>query len=127
MKLEVVKVSVTDVDRARDFYAEQLGFNLDMDREVPGGMRIVQLTPPGSGCSIQLVKGDERLDGLTLVASDIVAVHAELTKLGAPVGDVIHYEDGEQVPGYSDEPWSSMVFFADPDGNKWIVQERPAS
>jgi catechol 2,3-dioxygenase-like lactoylglutathione lyase family enzyme len=126
MKLEVVQVPVSDVDRARDFYREQLGFNLDMDQVVPGGMRIVQLTPPGSGCSIQLVQGGEPLSGLTLVVSDIVAVHAELTKLGAPLSDVIHYEDGKQVPGYSDEPWSSMTFFADPDGNKWIMQERPA-
>jgi catechol 2,3-dioxygenase-like lactoylglutathione lyase family enzyme len=127
MKLEVVQVRVSDVDRARDFYTEQLGFNLDIDRVVPGGMRVVQLTPPGSGCSIQLVGGGgEPLGGLTLVVSDIVAVHAELTKLGAPLSDVIHYEDGKQVPGHSDEPWSTMTFFADPDGNKWIMQERPA-
>jgi catechol 2,3-dioxygenase-like lactoylglutathione lyase family enzyme len=125
MKLEVVQVPVSDVDRARDFYTEQLGFNLDIDRVVPGGMRIVQLTPPGSGCSIHLVQGGEPLGGLTLVVSDIVTVHAQLTKLGAPLGDVIHYEDGKQVPGYSDQPWSSMAFFADPDGNKWIMQERP--
>lgn len=126
MKLEVVQVPVSDVDRARDFYSEQLGFNVDVDRVVPGGMRIVQLTPPGSGCSIQLVEGGEAQRGLTLVVSDIVGVHAELTKLGAPLSDVIHFENGEQVPGHSDEPWSTMAFFADPDGNKWIMQERPA-
>ncbi|MEO6703602.1 MAG: VOC family protein [Jatrophihabitantaceae bacterium] len=126
MKLEVVRVSVSDVDRARDFYAEQLGFNLDIDRVVPGGIRIVQLTPPGSGCSIKLAEGGEPVSELTLVVSDVVAVHAELTRLGAPVSNVIHYEDGEQVPGYSDEPWSSMVFISDPDGNRWTVQERPA-
>lgn len=126
MKLEVVQVPVSDVDRARDFYNEQLGFNVDVDREVPGGMRVVQLTPPGSGCSIHLVGGGEPLRGLTLVVSDIVAVHAELAKLGAPVSDVIHFENGKQVPGHSGEPWSTMVFFADPDGNQWIVQERPA-
>ncbi len=126
MKLEVVQVSVSDVDRARDFYSEQLGFNVDVDTVVPGGMRVVQLTPPGSGCSIQLVGGGEPQRGLTLVVSDIVAVHAELTKLGAPLSDVVHFEDGKQVPGRSDEPWSTMVFFTDSDGNKWIVQERPA-
>jgi catechol 2,3-dioxygenase-like lactoylglutathione lyase family enzyme len=127
MKLEVVQVPVTDVDRARDFYREQLGFNVDVDRVVPGGMRVVQLTPPGSGCSIQLVEGGEPQRGLTLVVPDIVAMHAELTKLGAPLSDVIHFEDGKQVPGHSDEPWSTMVFFTDPDGNNWIVQERPAA
>ena len=126
MKLEVVQVTVADVDRARDFYRERLGFNLDVDRVVPGGMRVVQLTPPGSGCSIHLVEGGEPQRGLTLVVSDIVAVHAELTRLGAPLSDVIHFEDGKQVPGHSDEPWSTMVFFADPDGNNWIMQERPA-
>jgi catechol 2,3-dioxygenase-like lactoylglutathione lyase family enzyme len=126
MKLEAVQLSVSDVDRARDFYAERLGFHLDIDRVVPGGMRIVQLTPPGSGCSIKLAEGGEPQEGLTLVVSDIVAVHAELTKLGAPLGDVVHFEDGKPVPGYSDEPWSSMVFFADPDGNKWSVQQIPA-
>jgi catechol 2,3-dioxygenase-like lactoylglutathione lyase family enzyme len=126
MKLEVVQVPVSDVDRARDFYSEQLGFNVDVDRVVPGGMRVVQLTPPGSGCSIQLVEGREAQRGLTLVVSDIVAVHAELTKLGAPLSDVIHFEDGKQVPGHSDEPWSTMAFFTDLDGNQWIMQERPA-
>jgi catechol 2,3-dioxygenase-like lactoylglutathione lyase family enzyme len=126
MKLEVVQVPVSDVDRARDFYSEQLGFNVDVDRVVPGGMRVVQLTPPGSGCSIQLVEGREAQRGLTLVVSDIVAVHAELTMLGAPLSDVIHFEDGKQMPGHSDEPWSTMVFFTDLDGNKWIMQERPA-
>jgi catechol 2,3-dioxygenase-like lactoylglutathione lyase family enzyme len=126
MKLEVVQVPVSDVDRARDFYSGQLGFNVDVDRVVPGGMRVVQLTPPGSGCSIQLVEGGEPHRGLTLVVSDIVAVHAELAKLGAPLSDVVHFEDGKQVPGHSDEPWSTMIFFTDPDGNKWIMQERPA-
>jgi catechol 2,3-dioxygenase-like lactoylglutathione lyase family enzyme len=126
MKLESVQVPVSDLDRARDFYRGQLGFSLDVDRVVPGGMRILQLTPPGSGCSIQLVAGGEPQRGLTLAVSDIVAVHAELTRLGAPLGDVVHFEDGRPVPGYSDEPWSTMVFFADLDGNQWIVQERPA-
>jgi catechol 2,3-dioxygenase-like lactoylglutathione lyase family enzyme len=127
MKIEVVQLPVSDVDRARDFYSKQLGFNLDVDRVVPGGMRIVQLTPPGSGCSIQLVGGSgEPLPGLTLFVSDVVAVHAELTRLGAPVGEVIHYEDGKQMPGHGEEPWSTMAFVSDPDGNHWTIQERPA-
>jgi catechol 2,3-dioxygenase-like lactoylglutathione lyase family enzyme len=127
MKIEAVQVPVSDVDRAKDFYSNQLGFNVDIDMVVPGGMRIVQLTPPGSGCSIHLAEGGgEPLRGVTLVVADVVAAHAELTRLGAPLSDVVHYENGVQVPGHSDEPWSTMVFFTDPDGNKWIMQERPA-
>jgi catechol 2,3-dioxygenase-like lactoylglutathione lyase family enzyme len=128
MKIEVVQVPVSDVDRAKDFYGKRLGFNVDVDRVVPGGMRIVQLTPPGSGCSIHLVGGGgQPLRGLTLVVPDVMAAHAELTMLGAPLSEVIHYENGVQVPGRSDEPWSTMTFFSDPDGNYWIIQERPAA
>ena len=128
MKIEVVQVSVSDVDRAKDFYSRQLGFNVDIDMVVPGDMRIVQLTPPGSGCSIHLVAGGgEPQRGLTLVVPDVVAAHAELTRLGAPLGEVVHYENGVQVPGRGDEPWSTMTFFSDPDGNNWIIQERPTA
>ncbi len=128
MNIEVVQVCVSDVDRAKDFYSRQLGFTVDVDRVVPGDMRIVQLTPPGSGCSIQLVGGGgEPQRGLTLVVSDVVGVHAELTRLGAPLSEVVHYENGVQVPGRSGEPWSTMAFFSDPDGNHWIIQERPAA
>jgi catechol 2,3-dioxygenase-like lactoylglutathione lyase family enzyme len=127
MKIEVVPVSVSDVDRAKDFYSKQLGFNVDLDRVIPGGMRIVQLTPPGSGCSIHLVTGGKPLRGLTLVVPDVVATHAELTRLGAPLSEVVHYENGVQVPGRSDEPWSTMAFFSDPDDNYWVIQERPAA
>jgi catechol 2,3-dioxygenase-like lactoylglutathione lyase family enzyme len=128
MKIEVVQVPVSDVDRAKDFYSQQLGFNVDIDRVVPGGMRIVQLTPAGSGCSIHLVGGGgEPLRGLTLVVPDVMVAHAELTKLGAPLSEVVHYENGVQVPGRSNEPWSTMTFFADHDENSWIIQERPAA
>jgi catechol 2,3-dioxygenase-like lactoylglutathione lyase family enzyme len=128
MKIEVVQVPVSDVDRAKHFYSKQLGFNVDVDRVVPGGRRIVQLTPPGSGCSIHLAGGGgEPLRGLTLVVPDVMAAHAELTILGAPLSEVVHYENGVQVPGRSDEPWSTMTFFSDPDGNYWIIQERPAA
>ena len=128
MNIEVVQVPVSDVDLAKDFYSKQLGFNVTVDTVVPGGMRIVQLTPPGSGCSIHLVGGGgEPQRGLTLVVPDVMAAHAELTKLGAPLSEVVHYENGVQVPGRSDEPWSTMTFFADPDGNSWIIQERPAA
>ena len=128
MNIEVVQVPVSDVDLAKDFYSKQLGFNVTVDMVVPGGIRIVQLTPPGSGCSIHLVGGGgEPQRGLTLVVPDVMAAHAELTKLGAPLSEVVHYENGVQVPGRSDEPWSTMTFFADPDGNSWIIQERPAA
>jgi catechol 2,3-dioxygenase-like lactoylglutathione lyase family enzyme len=128
MRIEVVQVPVADVDRAKDFYSNQFGFGVDVDRVVPGGMRVVQLTPPGSGCSIHLVgDGGEPLRGLTLVVPDVVAVHAELTRLGAPLSEVVQYENGVQVPGRSDEPWSTMTFVSDPDGNRWIIQERPAA
>lgn len=128
MSIEVVQVCVSDVDRARDFYREQLGFTVDVDRVVPGGMRIVQLTPPGSGCSIQLVTGEGGPQrGLSLVVPDVVAAHAELTGRGAPLGEVVHFENGVRVPGRSNEPWSTMTFFSDPDSNFWIIQERPAT
>ena len=128
MKIEVVQVPVADVDRAKDFYSRRLGFTVDVDTVVPGGERVVQLTPPGSGCSIHLAGGGSgQLPGLTLVVADVVATHAELTRLGAPLSEVVHYENGVQVPGRSDEPWSTMAFFSDPDGNSWIIQERPAA
>ena len=128
MKIEVVQVCVSDVDRARDFYRDRLGFAVDVDRAVPDGMRIVQLTPPGSGGSIQLVTADGGPQrGLTLVVPDVVAAHAELTGRGAPLSEVVHFENGVQVPGRSDEPWSTMTFFSDPDSNFWIIQERPAA
>ncbi|MGH4035736.1 VOC family protein [Actinomycetota bacterium Odt1-20B] len=129
MKIEVIQVPVSDVDRAKDFYSKQLGFAVDLDRVVPGGMRVCQLTPPGSGCSIQLVAGggaSERGLTVTVVVPDVVAIHAELTGRGAPLADVVHYENGVQVPGPGAGPWSTMTFFSDPDGNQWIVQERPA-
>ena len=126
MNLEVVPVPVSDLDRAKDFYSGRLGFAVDVDRVASEGRRVVQLTPPGSGCSIHLVGGGVPLRGLTLVVPDILDTHAELTRLGAPVSDVVHLQDGVQVPGRGDEPWSTMAFFADPDGNHWIIQERPA-
>ncbi|MFC4061984.1 VOC family protein [Planomonospora corallina] len=130
-KLEVVPVPVTDVDRAKRFYGEQAGFAVDLDIEVGDGTRVVQLTPPGSDCSIHLNTGitgppPGSLQGLQIVVPDIEAARAELAGRGVPVSPVRHYdEDG----GLADGPggrWNSFVFFADPDGNGWVLQERPA-
>jgi catechol 2,3-dioxygenase-like lactoylglutathione lyase family enzyme len=129
-KLEVMPVPVTDVDRARDFYRDKLGFNVDLDQQISNDFRIVQLTPAGSGCSIHLVttKGlpAGSLKGQILVVDDIEAAHAELAERGAETSEVVHFEGGEQVPGKGGR-WNSFVFFKDPDGNEWALQERPSA
>ena len=114
-KLELVAVPVTDVDRAKAFYVDQVGFNADHDHRVSDEMRFVQLTPPGSGCSISLGEGITQatpgsVEGLQLVVPDIEAAHAELVERGVDVTDVQHF------------PWGDFVFFSDPDGNGWAVQ-----
>jgi catechol 2,3-dioxygenase-like lactoylglutathione lyase family enzyme len=129
-KLEVVPVPVTDVDRAKRFYAEQVGFVVDLDTRIGDEVRLVQLTPPGSGCSIQLSTGilsmpPGVLEGLQLIVDDIEAARAELVERGVEAGPVQHMEDGEWVEGRGGR-WNSFVFFGDPDGNGWVLQERPA-
>jgi catechol 2,3-dioxygenase-like lactoylglutathione lyase family enzyme len=116
MRLELVAVPVSDVDRARDFYSEQAGFNLDHDHAVSDAIRFVQLTPPGSGCSIAIGKGvvdtePGSVQGLQLVVDDIEVAHAELSGRGVEVSEV------------QDFPWGRFVFFRDPDGNGWAVQQ----
>jgi predicted enzyme related to lactoylglutathione lyase len=116
-KLELVAVPVSDVDRAKAFY-EQVGFNADHDHTVSDEMRFVQLTPPGSGCSIAIGKGivegePGSIQGLQMTVPDVQAAHAELVQRGVEVSDVEHL------------PWGSFVFFKDPDGNKWAVQQIP--
>jgi predicted enzyme related to lactoylglutathione lyase len=118
-KLELVAVPVTDVDRAKAFYVDKVGFNADHDHTVSEEIRFVQLTPPGSACSIALGKGvtDAALGsvkGLQLVVADIEAARAELAGRGVDVSGVESF------------PWGRFVFFADPDGNGWSVQEIPA-
>ncbi|HEX2181274.1 MAG TPA: VOC family protein [Rubrobacteraceae bacterium] len=130
-KLEVVPVPVKDVDRAKRFYAEQVGFVVDLDTRIGDEVRLVQLTPPGSGCSIHLSTGilsmpPGVLEGLQLIVADIEAARAELVERGVDVGPVQHMEGGEWVEGRGGR-WNSFVFFSDPDGNGWILQERPAS
>jgi catechol 2,3-dioxygenase-like lactoylglutathione lyase family enzyme len=118
-KLELVAVPVSDVDRARDFYVEQVGFGLDIDQSVSDDVRFVQLTPPGSACSICIGKGltsmaPGSLDGLQMVVSDIHEARQDLVSRG--------------MTGVSEvdvQPWGSFVFFSDPDGNKWAVQQLP--
>ena len=117
-KLELVAVPVSDVDRAKSFYTDQVGFNADHDHVVSEDMRFVQLTPPGSACSIALGKGitdaaPGSLVGLQLVVSDIHKAHSELRDRGVEASDV------------QDFPWGSFVFFSDPDGNRWSVQQIP--
>jgi len=126
--LEVVVVPVSDVDRAKAFYAEQLGFGVDHDTTISEGNRIVQLTPPGSGCSIVVGEGivpdmpPGSLKGLQLVVADINAARAQLVERDVDVSDI-------QVLGESPSPQPTpldnvgFVFFSDPDGNAWAVQQ----
>ena len=116
-KLELVAVPVSDVDRAKEFYV-QAGFNADHDHRVSDDMRFVQLTPPGSGCSIAIGKGimetePGSVQGLQLVVKDIQAARDDLSGRGVQVSDI------------QDFPWGRFVFFTDPDGNGWAVQEIP--
>jgi catechol 2,3-dioxygenase-like lactoylglutathione lyase family enzyme len=117
-KLELVAVPVSDVDRAKAFYTDKVGFHADHDHTVSDDMRFVQLTPPGSACSIALGQGivtstPGSIRGLQLVVPDIAAAHAELVERGVEVTEV------------QDFPWGSFVFFSDPDGNGWAVQQVP--
>jgi len=118
MKLELVAVPVSDVDRAKAFYTEKVGFHADHDHQVNENLRFVQLTPPGSACSIAIGTGitdmpPGSVKGLQMVVSDVRAVRAELIKRGAEVSDV------EVMP------WGTFAFFSDPDGNGWSLQELP--
>jgi predicted enzyme related to lactoylglutathione lyase len=118
-KLELVAVPVSDVDRAKAFYADQVGFNLDQDNVVNESLRFIQLTPHGSACSISIGLGITEAEpgsvkGLQLVVADIEAAREELAGRGVEVRDVQDY------------PWGRFVFFSDPDGNGWAVQQLPA-
>jgi predicted enzyme related to lactoylglutathione lyase len=117
-KLELVAIPVTDVDRAKAFYTEKVGFIADHDHRVSDEIRFVQLTPPGSACSIALGKGvtdapPGSVQGMQMVVSDVHAAHDELAGRGVEVSDVQEF------------PWGSFVFFSDPDGNRWAVQQLP--
>ena len=129
-KLEVVVVPVSDVDQAKRFYSEQVGFVVDVDTQISEKFRVVQMTPPGSACSITIgtglvVMAPGSLQGLQLVVDDIEAARAELVERGVEVSKIVHYESGVQAEGKGGE-WNSFIYFSDPDGNSWTVQERPA-
>jgi predicted enzyme related to lactoylglutathione lyase len=115
LKLELVAIPVSDVDRAKEFYV-QVGFNADHDHVVNEDIRFVQLTPPGSACSISIGKGvtdaePGSVKGMQVVVTDIEAAHKDLTARGIEVSEI------------QDMPWGSFVFFSDPDGNAWAVQQ----
>ncbi len=117
-KLELVAIPVSDVDRAKAFYVDKVGFNADHDHLVSDEIRFVQLTPPGSACSIAIGNGvsDQppgSVQGMQVVVSDVEAARAELVERGVEVSDVQAF------------PWGSFVFFSDPDGNGWAVQQLP--
>lgn len=127
-KLELVPIPVADVDRAKAFYSEQVGFVVDVDHQPSEQFRIVQLTPPGSGCSIMVGKGaintaPGSVQGLQLVVDDIEAAHAELTARGLDLSPIRHFDDGRWIDGKGGR-WNSFAFFEDPDGNGWALQER---
>jgi catechol 2,3-dioxygenase-like lactoylglutathione lyase family enzyme len=117
-KIELVAIPVTDVDRAKAFYVDQVGFNADHDHKVHDGLRFVQLTPPGSACSIVLGTGVTEMapgsqKGLQVVVADVAAARAQLVERGVAASEV------------DVQPWGSFVTFADPDGNTWALQQLP--
>ncbi len=131
-RIEAITLPVTDVDRARAFY-EQAGWNLDVDTEVAPGMRVVQLTPPGSDCSITFGTGMPQSDpgsyrNTYLVVADIEPAHRDLVDRGIPISEIFHFGAEGQAPGPDPNrgDYGSYASFADPDGNTWLLQEVPS-
>ncbi len=127
-KLELIVVPASDVDRAKEFYMEQAGFELLVDHRAGEDFRVVQLTPPGSACSIAVMKQSDRAGsvlGLHLIVPDIDAARSELAERGVEVSEVFHFDEGGQQPGHDPErrSYNSFASFSDPDGNGWLVQE----
>ena len=132
LKLELVLLPVTDVDRAKAFYVERLGFSLDVDHQPNEAFRVVQMTPPGSACSITIGIGITEAEpgsyrGTHLVVTDIEAARAELVGRGVEVGEIRHMTPDGWQPGPDPEHarYNSFADFADPDGNTWVLQEVP--
>src|SRR5262245_32064350 len=118
-KIELVAIPVTDVDRAKAFYVDQVGFNADHDHQVNDQLRFVQLTPPGSACSVVMGKGITQMPpgsqkGVQIVVDDAAAAREELISRGVQASEV------------DTQPWGSFVYFSDPDGNTWALQQLPA-
>jgi catechol 2,3-dioxygenase-like lactoylglutathione lyase family enzyme len=129
-KLEVVVVPVADIDRSLTFYRDAVGFHLDVDHR-DGTFRVVQLTPPGSSCSIALMPGPGApgsVKGLQLVVADIDEARSELVGRGLDPGAVFHFVHGVQTSGHEPQrtDYGSFLSFADPDGNAWLIQEVPS-
>jgi catechol 2,3-dioxygenase-like lactoylglutathione lyase family enzyme len=134
LRLEVVVVPVSDVDRAREFYSERVGFNVDVDQRFGDRFRVVQLTPPGSACSVTLMEGMDpgmkpgSLQGLQITTSDLAGTRRELLDRGLEVSEVqtVDQEAGTFVPLQGEpQPYTAFIFFKDPDGNGWAIQQGP--
>jgi len=131
--LELIVVPVADVNRAKAFYVDQVGFGLDVDHSAGEDFRVVQMTPPGSSCSIALLKNQQMapgsLHGLHLCVADIEAARAQLVERGVDVSEPFHFTDGGQQPGLDPQrqSYNSFLTFNDPDGNTWLVQEKRAA
>lgn len=127
-KLELIVIPVADVDRAKAFYGDQVGFDLLIDHSAGEDFRVVQMVPPGSACAIAIMKNTEApgsLNGVHLIVNDIDAARAELLERGVGVSEVFHYGEAGETPGHDPErrDYNSFLSFTDPDGNGWLVQE----
>ena len=136
LRLEVVVVPVSDVDRAKAFYSEKVGFNVDVDQRFGDKFRVVQLTPPGSACSVTLMEGMDlgmrpgSLQGLQITTSDLIGTRAELLERGVEVSQIqtVDQEAGKFVPLEGPPTaYNAFIFFQDPDGNGWAIQQGPAA
>jgi catechol 2,3-dioxygenase-like lactoylglutathione lyase family enzyme len=129
-RIEQIVVPVSDIDRAKAFYADQVGFHVDVDHRAGVDFRVVQLSPLGSACSIALMKNDAAgsLQGLHLVVRDIDAARSQLKDAGVECSGVYHFDAGAQVDGADPAraDYGSFLSFSDPDGNGWLVQEVPS-